>query len=233
MLKRTLHLLVASLSVIVLTSVSQPMQPLHSLARDSNSCRTFKETGKTVCGRFLAFWQSYGTLPIFGYPISNSFEEKSELDAKKYTIQYFERAVFELHPENKPPYDVMLARLGAFRFDSRYSGFDPGEPNEKDLPLYPKAQNVKVVIIDLAVPDQDEINKTTFETLDSASAVIAFYKEVLEKSGWGFDRQIGPSYIRYVYVAGSDNPAYGLSVEVTATTGKTHVILRLDKTLPK
>jgi phosphate ABC transporter phosphate-binding protein len=36
-------------------------------------------------------------------------------------IQYFERAVFEYHPENQPPYNVLLAQLGRFRYDAFYS----------------------------------------------------------------------------------------------------------------
>ena len=43
-------------------------------------------------------------------------QEKSEIDGKTYTVQYFERAVFEYHPENSPPHDVLLSLLG----DPRY-----------------------------------------------------------------------------------------------------------------
>src|SRR5204863_7876013 len=38
-----------------------------------------------------------------------------------YTMQYFERAVFEYHPENKgTPYEVLLSQLGTFRFRAQY-----------------------------------------------------------------------------------------------------------------
>ena len=33
-------------------------------------------------------------------------------DGRLYTVQWFERARFELHPENKPPYNVLLGLLG-------------------------------------------------------------------------------------------------------------------------
>jgi hypothetical protein len=46
-------------------------------------------------------------LPIFGYPLTN------ERDEDGMTIQYFERAVFEWHPNNPTPYKVLLRRLGA------------------------------------------------------------------------------------------------------------------------
>jgi hypothetical protein len=42
--------------------------------------------------------------------------EVNELDGKVYAVQYFERAVFEYHPENQPPYDVLLSHLGTFRY---------------------------------------------------------------------------------------------------------------------
>ncbi|HVG01135.1 MAG TPA: cupredoxin domain-containing protein, partial [Chloroflexia bacterium] len=82
----------------------------------------FKETGKRVGGRFLQYWQESGGLPQQGFPISDEFMEKSQLDGKTYRVQYFERAVFELHPENKPPYDVLLSQLGTFRYKSEMGG---------------------------------------------------------------------------------------------------------------
>lgn len=73
----------------------------------------FTETGKRVGGAFLQYWQQQGGLSQFGYPISDEFQEKSDLDGKVYTVQYFERAVFELHPENTgSPYEVLLGLLG-------------------------------------------------------------------------------------------------------------------------
>jgi len=77
---------------------------------------TFVETGKTIGGQFRVYWEQHGGLSQFGYPISNEFQEVSDLNGKPYTVQYFERAVFELHPENQPPYDVLLAQLGTFRY---------------------------------------------------------------------------------------------------------------------
>jgi hypothetical protein len=74
----------------------------------------FAETGRSLGGRFLEYWRSHGGLAQQGFPISDEFQEKSELDGKTYTVQYFERAVFELHPENQSPYDVLLSLLGVF-----------------------------------------------------------------------------------------------------------------------
>jgi hypothetical protein len=49
-------------------------------------------------------------------------EQPCDLNGKPYTVQYFERAVFELHPENKSPYDVLLSQLGTFQYKARYGG---------------------------------------------------------------------------------------------------------------
>jgi hypothetical protein len=80
----------------------------------------FKETGKRVGGRFLEYWQQNGGLAQQGFPISDEFIERSDLDGKSYRVQYFERAVFELHTENQAPFDVLLSQLGTFRYREEY-----------------------------------------------------------------------------------------------------------------
>lgn len=69
----------------------------------------FPQTGHNLSQGFRSFWQQNGGLPIFGYPISEEFEEVSPTDGKVYTVQYFERARFEWHPE----YGVELGLLGS------------------------------------------------------------------------------------------------------------------------
>lgn len=91
-----------------------------------NNCRTFPETKQAVCGRFLKYWQEHGGLAQQGYPISVEFQEKSDLNGQTYTVQYFERAVFEYHPENPPPSDVLLSQLGTFQYRAKYGSGTPG-----------------------------------------------------------------------------------------------------------
>jgi hypothetical protein len=93
--------------------------PSSTPSTDPNS-QLFPETGHTVSGRFLDYWQSHGGLTQLGYPITGVFTETSDLDGKPYMVQYFERAVFEMHPENQPPYDVLLSQLGTFRYKLKY-----------------------------------------------------------------------------------------------------------------
>jgi beta propeller repeat protein len=80
----------------------------------------FPETGHTLSGRFLTYWQTHGGLTQQGYPISEPFTETSDLDGRPYLVQYFERAVFEYHPGNPPPYDILLSQLGTFRLKQEY-----------------------------------------------------------------------------------------------------------------
>ncbi len=95
--------------------------------QSSQNAQLFKETGFYVGGIFLDYWNTHGGLAQQGYPISNEFTEVSDLDGKSYTVQYFERAVFEMHPENQPPYNVLLSQLGTFELKKRYpAGATPG-----------------------------------------------------------------------------------------------------------
>lgn len=73
----------------------------------------FDQTGKRLGGTFLRYWHDNGGLAQQGYPISDPFTEVNELDGKPYSVQYFERAVFEYHPENSLPHDVLLSQLGS------------------------------------------------------------------------------------------------------------------------
>jgi hypothetical protein len=61
--------------------------------------RFFPETQHTLSGKFLNFWAKRGGLAVFGYPISQPFEEASPTDGVVRITQYFERARFEYHPD--------------------------------------------------------------------------------------------------------------------------------------
>ncbi|HEX5502676.1 MAG TPA: hypothetical protein VFW96_08640 [Thermomicrobiales bacterium] len=71
----------------------------------------FPVTGHNVDARFMAYWNAHGGLAQFGYPLSEAFTQTLE-DGKTYMVQYFERARFERHPANQPPYDVELGQFG-------------------------------------------------------------------------------------------------------------------------
>src|SRR5580765_843602 len=109
-----------SLIVAVIVALQSLWFPITRDTQAQADSRTFPETGKTVSGVFLQYWDSHGGLAQQGYPLSDLMSEVSDLNGKPYTVQYFERAVFEYHPENQAPYDVLLSQLGTFRNRARY-----------------------------------------------------------------------------------------------------------------
>ena len=81
----------------------------------------FKETGHFIGADLQGYWQRNGGIPVFGYPLSEAFDEKSPTDSKTYLVQYFERNRLEYHPENKgTQYEVLLGLLGVQSYQGRY-----------------------------------------------------------------------------------------------------------------
>jgi arabinogalactan oligomer / maltooligosaccharide transport system substrate-binding protein len=159
----------------------------------TTNARRFAETGKTVGGRFREYWEQNGGLAQQGFPITDEFQERSELDGKTYTVQYFERAVFEAHPENQRPFDVLLSQLGTFELRKQaaaidypegagtitlwhgYTGSEAATLQKAVKMLTDKNANFKVNL--LAVPFDQLQNKFTTEA----------------STGGGPDLLIGPS----------------------------------------
>jgi hypothetical protein len=88
-----------------------------------NGCKFFPATGHNVCDAILSAWRANGleldgrsgtseaeSLALFGLPLGDAQTEM--IAGQEYTVQWFERARFELHPENAPPYNVLLGLLG-------------------------------------------------------------------------------------------------------------------------
>ena len=70
----------------------------------------FAPTGHSLQGGFRAYWEAHGGLAQFGYPLTEEYVET--FAGQPFTTQWFERARFEWHPENRPPYDILLGSLG-------------------------------------------------------------------------------------------------------------------------
>ena len=79
----------------------------------------FPATGQTIAPEFRAYWAGNGGLAQFGYPLT----QPTLIEG--YRTQIFERAVFEYHPENAPPFDVLLRRLGAETMTHAYPESPP------------------------------------------------------------------------------------------------------------
>lgn len=84
-----------------------PFQPQAAGQPGSQQCAYFPETGMSLCGAFRDFWMTHGlvlgdraisfreSLALFGYPISREFTDPDT----GLTVQYFERARLEYHPD--------------------------------------------------------------------------------------------------------------------------------------
>lgn len=90
------------------------------------ACRTFTQTGSSVCFAFLEFFEQNGGLAHFGYPIS-PFEFRNNL-----IVQYFENARFEWRPGLAEDQRIGLTDLGRIYFDQ--IGEDPAflKPSQGD-----------------------------------------------------------------------------------------------------
>jgi uncharacterized protein with LGFP repeats len=87
---------------------------------DRNQAQFFPETGHWLGGGFWWYWRDHGGLAQQGYPISDQFQERSDIDGKTYIVQYFERSVIEWHPANQHPFKVLLSLLGVSQYRQRY-----------------------------------------------------------------------------------------------------------------
>ena len=96
------HCLLPSIVVLILTACrSQPV-----LTPTVDESRYFAETGQTVRGDFLRFFDTYGRVEGFGYPLTG------EIIVDGWRVQYFEKGRLEYHPENEPAYQVVVGWLG-------------------------------------------------------------------------------------------------------------------------
>lgn len=93
-----------------------PFVPLEGVVPDEN-CDFYPETGHRLCFGIRAFWTNNGGLPNFGYPLSEEFDERNDPppagDGEIHTVQYFERARIEWHPEHRgTEFEYLLGLLG-------------------------------------------------------------------------------------------------------------------------
>jgi hypothetical protein len=96
----------AGRSLLVLLALVTPLAGSPPATADGTG-RYYAQTGHTLAAPFVAYFDAHGGLPIFGLPLAEAEQEGG------YQVQYLERARLEYHPENRPPYDVLLGRLGA------------------------------------------------------------------------------------------------------------------------
>lgn len=88
-----------------------PFQPVAKPSESDPNVSFFDATGHSIILGFKDFWEQNGGLAVFGYPISQEFEENG------HTVQYFERVRFEYFPDNPAGSQVQLGALGTERLN--------------------------------------------------------------------------------------------------------------------
>ena len=186
------------LGMLVLASFLLTLSPTHSPvasaspALAADTCQTFPETGFQVCGRFLDYWNSHGGLTQQGLPISNVFDEQNAPppsgDGKIHKVQYFQRARFEQHLENQPPYDVLLGLIGSEQYGTKYSQPTPvpngasllavnGKSTQSKIDIFTPKTGYTFLILDITL---------TNSTKDELSS-NPFYFKVKSSAGFEYD----------------------------------------------
>src|SRR3954468_11517396 len=112
----------AFLSLLAVATLCMALVPPSSgRAYAQDTSRTIN--GHAVAGRFLEEWSKQGSeqsnVYVNGLPITDRRAEISTTDGKTYDTQWFERARYEAHPENKAPYDVLFGLLGVTLSEGR------------------------------------------------------------------------------------------------------------------
>jgi len=101
-MRRMRYFLLAAVMAATLLGVSTT----HAQSPTGN-CKYFTDTGHSVCGEFLEFFETRGGTRIFGSPLTEAFDDPR----LGLYVQYFQGARMELHPYNPPPYRVLLGLL--------------------------------------------------------------------------------------------------------------------------
>ncbi len=102
----------SGLLIIALFAISAFLPPQASNAQEAGRLYV-AETGHWITNGFLAAYQNvHNPQDIYGYPITDAFINATT----NRVIQYFQRALFELHPENPPELRVEKKLLGEFLY---------------------------------------------------------------------------------------------------------------------
>jgi hypothetical protein len=100
--------------------------PESQMIVNPGACRTYSPDDIRVCYAFLDFYDRYGGQKQFGLPISNAEKHDGR------TVQYFQNARFEYHPELPAGQKIVLTDLGRQYFDRRAEDRTLLLPNRSD-----------------------------------------------------------------------------------------------------
>ena len=90
-------------TAVLMACQTQP--PAVDAARTSQS-QYVEETGHTIDGEFLHYFNRFGGVKSLGYPLTD------QIVVDGWRVQYFEYGRLEYHPENEPAYRITVGWLG-------------------------------------------------------------------------------------------------------------------------
>ncbi len=127
----------------VMKRSDQPAARAPQVGGDDANRRFFTETGHTLLNAFKQFWDANGGVAQFGYPLTEEFTERNPADDRTYSVQYFERARFEWHPDTA---SVALGKIGQEVFNANNKpggvGIDAPPNLPPDKRYFPETRHV-------------------------------------------------------------------------------------------
>jgi hypothetical protein len=189
--------------------------------------RYYPQTGHTVSFAFLDYFDEYGGLDVFGYPITEFLIERGRI------VQYFQRACLEWHPETPYPYKVQLGLLGEIDINKKLG--------EKRLdPALLDPQPAPAIMPTFSPTPTPQPSVTAIDVTASVKyAITAVYVYVTDQRGRGLsgakvsfvahyttdDRDFSApptdtaGYTHHTFSVGNPLPGYIIVIDVTVTYG--------------
>jgi heat shock protein HslJ len=127
-----LRMFLALIVTLPLLGALAALNPASARAQAGERC--FSETGFCISGTIRAYWEQNGGLPVFGLPLGPEQSIAGEDGVARQT-QWFERHRLEVHPQNPPPYNVLLGRIGVEVLAQQgrdWQAFPPFDANQAD-----------------------------------------------------------------------------------------------------
>ncbi|MFV9507268.1 MAG: Gmad2 immunoglobulin-like domain-containing protein [Oscillochloridaceae bacterium umkhey_bin13] len=188
--------LAGRLGVEYLALQGRPWQ-FRPLGQSVPGCRSFPETGYYLCGGFLTYWERNGGLERFGFPVTDQMVER--IEGRELTVQYFERRRMEFHPQNRPPFDILLGLLGREVRQGAGPGLQPTptpQPISQQILIDEPRDNVVVsspVRISgrtTRMPGNGQLRVRIFEPNGTVLAITDFQVGAVQGGGGSFSVQV-------------------------------------------
>ncbi|MGI5836370.1 MAG: hypothetical protein ACOX87_07745, partial [Chloroflexota bacterium] len=106
-----------------------PSQDWSAPGVDPNFAWVSPETGYTVSGEWLRYYQARGGADVLGHPLGTVREDPMQ---RGQIVQYFQNMVLEWHPNNPPEYRIQRKLLGNILYpESNEPAVNPDDPNNR------------------------------------------------------------------------------------------------------